>query len=330
MDSIYADDSEAQAIEALTATWEGDAQDELSDSQGVEEEPTDIEEEPELEAEAEDESEGTEQEETPEDDEGELEEAEPEAEEEVDEDLQEPETVTVKVDGEEVEVSIEALKRLHGQETALTRKSQEVADQRKQLEQKEAHYEASLEQVLSTVKTEYEEYANIDWMVAEKQLSDEEFTALRTEALKVQQKFQSVTSEVGTYLKEKEATLQAQLSEKATEAHKQLLEADIGWSKELHTDLVDFAVSNGIPKETMDSIVDAPFFKILNKAYQADKTVTKAVVKKKVKTPKKVITSKNKPQAINPNSGRNKSLEKNLAQSGSEDDAIALLLNEWK
>lgn len=331
-ESIVHDDSEAQAIDQLVATWEEDAPtEELSDDLEVDDNPEVIEDEPKVdEEEVEEEAEGEEQEETPEDDEGTDEEEETEEGEEESEDPQdETQKVTVKVGEEEHEVSVDDLKRLYGQEASLTQKSQEVSEQRKQLEETEQQNEAVMEIVLGSIKEQYEQYANIDWFVAQKQLPDEEFVALREEALRTKQQFEAVTSGVGSYLKQKEERLMADLEAKATEAHKTLNEADIGWSKDKMTELAEFAETFGFSQERIAQTVDAPLFLLLDAAMKANKVATKAKVKKAVKTPKKIITSKSKPKAIDPAKGTQKSLESQLRKSGSEEDAVALLMNQW-
>lgn len=330
MDSIYADESEQQAIDSLVATWEDEdaPKDEPSDTSEVDDNPENIEEEPTEDLEEDEEgNEGEEQEETPEDDDGDEEEEDNLEDESEEEDPQAVQTVTFKVDGEDKEVSVSDLTRLYGQEAALTRKSQEVAEQRKALEATEKENEAVMEIVLGDVRAEYEKYVGIDWLVAQKRLGDEEFEALREAAVEAEQRFQSVTGEVGKYLKQKEETLQGQLETQAEEAHQKLMDADIGWSKDKLDELSTFAETFGYSKETVMETPDAPLFLLLNTAMQASKV--NATVKKKTKTPKKIITSKEKPKAIDPKKGKKDALAKKLRSSGSEEDAMALALSNW-
>jgi hypothetical protein len=57
--------------------------------------------------------------------------------------------VKLKVDGEEKEVPVKDLTRLYGQEAALTRKSQEVAEQRKQAEAESQKHVSALQVLLT-------------------------------------------------------------------------------------------------------------------------------------------------------------------------------------
>ena len=85
----------------------------------------------------------------------------------------------VKVGEDELEVSVKDLKRLHGQEKSLTIKSQEVATQRKALEDKSLQYEASLQKLMEKAQERYKPYAEVDMLVAAKTMSDDDFMQLR-------------------------------------------------------------------------------------------------------------------------------------------------------
>lgn len=330
-ESIFMDDSEAQAIDQLVTTWEDDAPNKEPSEVSEEGENPEVIEEPEGdEVAAEENTEGENQEETPEVDEGVEQEKGEETEQEEGEDPQETlETVLVPVNGEDVEVSVDSLKRLYGQEAALTQKSQAVADKQKELEAAERQNEALMETLLADVKADYEQYADVDWLVIQSRLDTPEFEALREDARQKAERFQKVTEGVGSYLKQKEAALQTQLAEKAGEAHQKLLDSDIGWSESKMGELTAFAENFGFTQEEVVNAVSAPLFLLLNKAFEADKVAQTSKVIKQGKTPKKIITSKQKPKAIDPAKGKNKALEKQLRSSGSEDDAIALLLNKW-
>ena len=327
-------DDSANAVDALLSQWEEvevpqeneDALDEPSED--LAEEELDSEE---LEAEdiVEDEDEAEdEQEETPDDESEETDEDEEDNNEGEDEDPQAPQTVTVKVNGEEKEVSVDELTRLYGQEAALTQKSQKVAEERKQLEETEKTYEATLERLMENSKADYEQYANIDWMVAQKQLSDEEFSVLRSEAMKAQKAYQSVTQDVGVYLKDKQANLEAQLKTKTEKTHEVMTEANIGWSQAKYKEMVSFAISKGMSEEQAASMVDAPLFLIIHQAMQAE-TAKNVVAKKKSKTPQKVLRSKEKPK-VNQGEESLKKASARLNKTGSEEDAVALLLKQWQ
>ena len=66
--------------------------------------------------------------------------------------LSEDALVEVQVDGETQQVSLKSLKRLHGQEASLTRKSQDVAARRKEAEEALAKADISYRKLLEELK----------------------------------------------------------------------------------------------------------------------------------------------------------------------------------
>ena len=92
--------------------------------------------------------------------------------------------VKVKVGDEEKEVSVKDLKRLYGQEASLTRKSQEVAEQRRVADESAAKNVAALNVMLEKAKAKAAPYAALDWLAISKNpaISAAEASALRDEA----------------------------------------------------------------------------------------------------------------------------------------------------
>ena len=121
------------ASEALLARWE-DAAKPSEQETDVATEPAEEEETEQLDQEAEDDAELIEDD-ADEDPEEEEEAEEPEADQEEEITLDDDTLVEIMVDGEAQQASIAQLKRLYGQEASLTRKSQDVAKQRKQAEE---------------------------------------------------------------------------------------------------------------------------------------------------------------------------------------------------
>ena len=87
-----------------------------------------------------------------------------------------------QVDGETQQVSLKSLKRLHGQEASLTRKSQEVAAKRKEAEEALGKADISYRKLLERAESRMKPYAEVDMLVASRQMSSEDFAAFRKEA----------------------------------------------------------------------------------------------------------------------------------------------------
>jgi hypothetical protein len=90
--------------------------------------------------------------------------------------------IEISVEGETKQASIKDLKRLYGQEASLTRKSQEVAAQRKEAEDNIGKTDAILQRMVQKAEERYQPYSEVDMILASKNLDDADFTQLRKEA----------------------------------------------------------------------------------------------------------------------------------------------------
>lgn len=306
-------------------------------------EPEDEEEEREHVADEEDEAE---HEETPSEDEEESEEDE-EAEEESEDDDKEGEAddkekaskseddviVKIKVGDKEHEVPVKDLKRLFGQEAALTRKSQEVAEARKAMEQIGAKQTVALTAMMQRAQDRAKPYADLDFLALAKNpsISGEELTALRDEAQRAFDDVNFYGQELDNVMQGAKAQRASVLKAEAIESHKVLNDPKTGiegWNQGLYNDIRAFAISNGLNAEFVNEITDPNAIKLIHKAMQFDKgRKALSTTSKVVKTPKKIIkssssesTSQMKPQA-------DKKVYETLRKSGSVDDAADLFFS---
>ena len=242
--------------------------------------------------------------------------------------LEDDAVVKVKVDGEELEVSVKDLKRLYGQEAALTRKSQEAAAKRKEAEAAAMKASATLEKMYQKAQAKWEPYAKIDYLVAQKQLDADQFAALRAEAQAAYEDFRFISEEADAFVKQTQAQQQQVLQEAAKEAVKVLKEAIPNWSPTLYDQIREYAIGTGMDAEVVNNLVDPVAIQLLHKARLFDES-KKIATKKKVVTTKKVVKStvSSSPKAMKGDtSGKAK---KNLQTSGSVDDAANLFLSRW-
>jgi hypothetical protein len=242
--------------------------------------------------------------------------------------------VTVKVDGKEIAVPVKELKRLYGQEQSLTRKSEEVAATRRQVEETGKAYIAGMTKLLDNAKARFEPYSKIDWLVASKQLEANELTALRQEAEKAYADVKFLEQDMDTYLKAQEAEEHKALQTQARECIKVLTDPKDGiegWNESLYNDIRAYAVTSGVPQTDINRLVDPTAFKILHKAMLYDKG--KAVVTKKVeKTPKKIIKSSGNTESretlTKPKDGVRSAMSK-AQKSGALDAFADVFLAKW-
>ena len=235
--------------------------------------------------------------------------------------------VRVKVDDEELEVSVKDLKRLYGQEAALTKKSQQVAAKRKEVEQEGMKAAAILDKLYNKAAERWKPYSEIDMLVASKQLDAEQFTALRAEAQAAWEEFNFVSQEANAFIQEAQSKQQAQMKEQAAEAVKVLKERIPTWSNQTYDNIREYAINKGMNADIVNNLVDPFAIEIINKARLYDES-KKIAVKKKVAQPKKVIKT-TAPSKDIAGDGKKQALMSRFKQTGDLDDAADLFMSRW-
>ena len=239
--------------------------------------------------------------------------------------------VKVVVDGEEQTVSVKDLKRLAGQEASLTRKSMELAARRKDAEEIGTYHAQGLARLVQMAEEEYAPYAKIDFNIAAKDLSTEEYQALRDEAQAKYQKYQFLTQELTQYQQKFNQHRASLMQEQATATIQELSDPEKGipgWGPKLYEQIGAYAVSKGMKPETFAAILDAPSLRILHDAYRLDKAKAMAT-KKKAAAPQKVLKSTSVPDSQRFSSDKTKASLSRLRQTGSREDAVSAILAKW-
>ena len=210
-------------------------------------------------------------------------------------DISDDTLVEIAVDGETKQASLKDLKRLYGQEASLTRKSQETAAKRKEAEEALAKADISYRKLLERAEARMKPYAEVDMLVASRQMSTEDFAALRREAQEAEKDLKFLQEEANAFYQEAQAQQQKQVQEAAQNCVKVLSEQLPDWGDELYNNIRSYAVSQGLPQEQVDQYVDPAVIKILNKARLYDQTKATANTKK---SKAKVIKSKDSKRRV--------------------------------
>lgn len=234
----------------------------------------------------------------------------------------------VKVGEDELEVSVKDLKRLHGQEKSLTIKSQEVATQRKALEDKSLQYEASLQKLMEKAQERYKPYAEVDMLVAAKTMSDDDFMQLRRESQMAKEDLDFFTQEASQYATQIKNDYQKRLQEEASKSIKVLKERVPDWSQNLYNDVRSYAINQGLQAEVVDTIVEPTAIEMMIKAMKYDQGKKVATQKRVVRKQKRVLKS----GTSNPTTSKKRqgdAMDK-LFKSGSTDDATNAFLSKWQ
>lgn len=278
------------------------------------------------EAEVETEEESEEETEAEETQEGETE-ADEEAAEETEEETEEPKYVTeglVEIDGEEVD--IQELKQGHLRQQDYTRKTQQVAEDRKAAEQQRQEYESQLNALSVASGTNLSRYTHMsetDWQQMALQ-KPEEFKRHRADYDKAIGYQQFLNNQVAENNAKNEQQRDGERKAQAADALQTLKATIPNWSNDLYSEIGEYAKTQGVDADEFADIIDHRLITVLHKASQFDKA--KKVTKKKIaSSPKKTLTGGK--ATTKPANQKTKKAMKRLSQSGSMDDALDALMN---
>lgn len=318
--------------EAILARWEDPGEDQASEDD-TQEATSEIEEET-VDEEVEEEAETDELDEVDEDPEEGEETDDEEADDEAEEDspvLDDDAEIEILVDGETRRASVKELKRLYGQEASLTRKSQEVATQRKEADDAISKSQMVFDRLLQQAQERYKPYQDVDMLVASKSMSTEDFAQLRKEATDAHKDLQFLTEEANQFFGDLQEQHKAAQQAAARDCVKTLQEEIPDWSNQMYNDIRAYAINQGLQEDHVNQIVDPAVIQIINRARLFDQGKKVATVKKKSAEQKKVLRSKKSPP--NDSAKRKASLAKQqeaLRNSRDIDDVANVILSRWE
>ena len=292
--------------------------------------PAEVEANTEVEPEKEKESEDTASEETPA-------EASDESAEEQAEASEEEQTVTIKIDGKDVEVPITELKNGYQRQADYTRKTMEVAEQRKaadadlsNIAAERMELQASLAKAQAVLESSLETQKNIDWenlirndpneYLLQKHLFDQRQADLRQNLQDQSQISQKISQDqqqnYQNYLAKQQDELLAKLpSWKNPEV-----------AKAEKLAIREYLLTNGFDQKQVDTVADAKAVQLALKAMKYDEMISKASVA--TKQVQKLPTKVEKPSAgERPPSDKFKGDLNRLSKSGKIDDAVRVFSN---
>ena len=239
--------------------------------------------------------------------------------------------IDVVIDGETEKVSIKSLKRLHGQEASLTRKSQEVARQRKEADDAISKSTTVLDAMIKKAEERYKPYKEVDMLVASKTMSDNDFAQLRKEAQAAYEDLNFLTKEADGLYKDLQEQQKVAMQNAAKECVKVLKEEIPDWSNNLYNDIRGYAIGQGFNEQEVNNYVDPKVIHILNKARLYDEGKKVASIKKANPTSKRVLKSKKAPPtAQNQKNIKVAEARKRMRSSTDLDDVANVLLSRWE
>ena len=249
----------------------------------------------------------------------------------------------VTINGEEHTIHLDELLKGYSRHSDYTRKTQELSEQRRNIEAHHNQWNAEIQQI----QTERQQYVNALQNVVENSMGAlDQFATVDWESLKNENPLEYITKRDEfreTQDKVRQAQFQQQQAHQAhqqesqrnhtrvlQEEHGKLVDALPEWKEaesrqKLGSEIKAYALSQGYTSEEIGSLVDHRSLMTLYKAMKFDKASSPDVVQKKVK---------NKPRVIRAGSPRTKSdagkqkrttQMKRLKQTGHVDDAANLL-----
>jgi len=275
----------------------------------------------------------------------ESEEATEEPDEEVEEEEQSqdevPAILKLKVNGEDVEKPLDEVVALAQQGLDYTQKTQQVAEQRKELEvyaesikaQEQAfHEQMQLNNVLiedvakiTSLDQQLNQYANVNW----NQLSDNDFVEAQKLFFTYNQLQQERSQLVSQFEVKKQQVVQKQtqlMAEKIAKGKEILAKEIPNWSPETNQALLSTGKDYGFSDVELNAIVDPRHVKVLHDAMQWRKLQQNSVVKKKVSNAKPVVKPGSKDTKAEANSNH-RNLREQLRKTGKSDAATKLIEN---
>ena len=251
---------------------------------------------------------------------------------------QEPEadeqTVTVKIDGKEVEVKLSELKQGYQRQADYTRKTTEVAEQRRAAEAESSKareernaYQGKLQTMQVQLEAALQQQQQTDWTAL---LESDPVEYLKQQHLSQQRQatLQQVYTEqqkvAGQVQAEQAQARQSYLAQQQDELLAKLPDwKDAAKAKAEKTALRDYLLESGYDSKTVETITDAKAVVLARKAMLYDQIVSKAnAAAKKVST---LPTRVERPGVgENPGLDRRSSAFQKLSKTGRVEDATSL------
>ena len=252
-----------------------------------------------------------------------------------------PALLKLKVNGEDVEKPLDEVVALAQQGLDYTQKTQQVAEQRKELEayaqQIQMQEQAFQEQMqlnnvliedvakITSLDQQLNQYANVNWQ----QLSDNDFVEAQKLFFTYNQLQQERSQLVSQFEAKKQQVVQKQsqlMAEKIAKGKEVLAKEIPNWSPETNQALLSTGKDYGFSDAELNSIVDPRHVKVLHDAMQWRKLQQNSVVKKKVSNAKPVVKPGSKDTKAEANSNH-RQLREQLRKTGKSDAAQKLIEN---
>ncbi len=244
---------------------------------------------------------------------------------------------TIKVDGEELEVGIDELKNGYQRQADYTRKSQALAEQRKetegiqsermQLEQERQMYANGLQMLQEQQSAKLTDFDNVEWE-ALKQEDPYQYMIKKDEYRDAQERVTNLQAEQQMVQQEQAQQAQQARAHFVQQEYARLVNALPEWNDKESTikkDVQEYATSVGFRPEEISQLADHRSVLIIKKAMEYDKLTKKVAPKKKAV--KKVPKVQKAGRGNSKEDAATEAIKKKrarLQKSGKQDDAASI------
>jgi hypothetical protein len=247
-----------------------------------------------------------------------------------------PGTYTIKVDGKDVEVTLDELQAGYSRQADYTRKSQVLAEQRKQADeelaatqQERQRYLSQLEQFNTQADSKLNELKSTDWTRL-KEEDPTEYMLKRDQYRELQENKRTVEEEQKNLQYKSQQEQQAKWQEELGRQQEIMAQRLPEWNDpnkgpKLKQDIKSFAVKTGFSEQEVDSLIDARSVDVLHKAMLYDNLLAAKISNKKSKVVPKVTRPGSPATKGEISSDKVKAQRAKLRKSGHVKDASSVI-----
>lgn len=247
-----------------------------------------------------------------------------------------PGTYTIKVDGKDVEVTLDELQAGYSRQADYTRKSQVLAEQRKQADeelaatqQERQRYLSQLEQFNTQADSKLDELKSTDWTRL-KEEDPTEYMLKRDQYRELQENKRTVEEEQKNLQYKTQQEQQAKWQEELGRQQEIMAQRLPEWNDptkgaKLKQDIKSFAVKTGFSEQEVDSLIDARSVDVLHKAMLYDNLLAAKISNKKAKVVPKVTRPGSPATKGEISSDKVKAQRARLKKSGRVKDATSVI-----
>ena len=265
------------------------------------------------------------------------------SEEEFEEESQEEEEplYAVRVNGEEHEVNLDELVKGYSRQSDYTKKTPELAEQRKQFEDGTQKYQTELEQIqherqqyLSVLQgyieknSGLEKFGNINWEEL-RDFDPMEYVSKREEYREAKEKIQEAKDQYDQAKSKQEVTNRQHYQEALNKEHALMVAKMPDWGvpekqSKIAQNIRTYAETQGFSAEELNSLIDHRSLLVLTKAMEYDKLKSSNPKAKKIKNAPRVVRSGKGTTKSSSNRSKRAAQMERLRETGHVDDSVSL------